>query len=1143
METLRIADWLLEPELNQLSGPSGNVRLEPRTTAVLLDLAAHPGEVRSRDDILQAVWGDAFVGEAVLTHSVWELRKAFGDDAKQPRFIQTVPRRGYRLVAPVFEPGGAVVKTLLVSDLVDSTRLVERLGDERSAVLFERCDRLARDLLAKHGGQEIDKTDGYLALFERPVEAVRFALAYHQGLGELSAAAEVEIATRVGIHLGEVVLRENPGQDVAKGAKPLEVEGLAKPLTARLMSLATAGQTLLTRGGFDVARRAAEDSLPAAASLRWLAHGGYLFQGVEEAVEVFEVGREGRAPLAAPPDSKKARRVLGDGTILGWRAAPGLTIPQRPNWALERKLAEGGFGEVWLTHHKKTGAQRVFKFCVERELLRSLQREVTVFRLLKKTLGDRRDIARILDWNFDEAPYFLELEHSDSGSLADWAEAQGGFERVPLAVRLEIVAQIAEALAAAHSVGVLHKDVKPGNILIGAGRGGQPRAKLTDFGIGRITDKERLVDADITFIGMTRTAKTERGVSSGTRLYMAPEVLEGKASTIQADIYALGVVLYQAVVGELDRAVASGWRRNVDDELLAEDIAACVDVAPERRPASALEIAERLRSLEERRRRRAAERRQREEAAANRRALERGRRRRKVLGSVTAAAVLVLVVVSVLAVRENEARREADFQRQQAEELIHFMLGDLRRTLDAVGRLDAMGGTNEKVLSYFRARSGGQVSDETLAKYAEALRQIGEVHERQGDLDSAKATFREASIIAQRLVERDPDDGSLRAGLADSRYWIGSLLWSQGDFEQAGEEWEAHRTIYERLVRQDPTRSEWRLELAYGHSNVGDVLEKLGNLEDSLAQHRRGLAIIEGLIEDDPADADLRLELASSHHKIGDVRMAMGDLPGMLESFRADLEIVRGLIATAPGNTLWRDRLATSERFAGGARWVLGEPAAALEHLQAAVENQAQLVAIDPSNMRWRRNFASARGELGRMLHVQGDLDGAAEHFDSALQTFKDLVAKDPTQTGWRRDLAQQHQRTGALLLTRGDLEAALGRARKAVAMLEELIAEYPADRRILSEGYLLLGEILAEQGDEGARVAWQRALEVIEPHARSALHPEVRDLRARALFRVGRLDEARPIVDRLLAQGYREPELVELCRGHYISIGLRGSQ
>ncbi len=120
------------------------------------------------------------------------------------------------------------------------------------------------------------------------------------------------VAARVGIHVGEVMLRENPPEDVARGAKPLEVEGLAKPTAARLMSLAEGGQTLLTRTAFDPARRASVGA-GGEEGLCWLAHGPYRFKGVEEAVEVFEVGEAGRAPLAPPPGSEKAARVSANG--------------------------------------------------------------------------------------------------------------------------------------------------------------------------------------------------------------------------------------------------------------------------------------------------------------------------------------------------------------------------------------------------------------------------------------------------------------------------------------------------------------------------------------------------------------------------------------------------------------------------------------------------------------------------------------------------------------------------------------------------------------------------------------------------------------------------------------------------------------
>ena len=235
-----------------------------------------------------------------------------------------------------------------------------------------------------------------LRFFDRPIEAVNFSLAYHKALDELSRAVGVEVVTRVGIHLGEIVVRKNSDEDVARGANAVEVESLAKPFTARLMALAGGKQTLLSHSVFDVARRAAVGLESDDGELRWVAHGGYLLKGVEDPVDVFEVGVERFAPLTAPPDSEKAKRA-DDGTVLGWRPAPDQEIPRRPEWVVQEKLGEGGFGEVWLAKHRKTADRRVFKFCYESERLKALQREVALFRLLKEDLGDRPDINRILD--------------------------------------------------------------------------------------------------------------------------------------------------------------------------------------------------------------------------------------------------------------------------------------------------------------------------------------------------------------------------------------------------------------------------------------------------------------------------------------------------------------------------------------------------------------------------------------------------------------------------------------------------------------------------------------------------------------------------------------------------------------------------
>lgn len=678
-----------------------------------------------------------------------------------------------------FGATNAAVKTLLLVDLVDSTRLLERLGDARAQQVFAQHDQLARGLLAYFDGREIDKSDGFLLLFERPIQAVGYALAYHRNLVSLGERLDVPLEARAGIHLGEVFLRENAPGEVAKGAKPLEVEGLAKHTVARVAGLAHARQTLLTHAAFDLARRAAVGDTTASVRPSWLAHGPYLFQGIDEPVEVFEVGLPGLSPLSAPHNGPKARRAVaaGDELTLGWRPAVGQEVPWRHHWRLERKLGEGGFGEVWLARHENTRDHRVFKFCYDAERLRALKREVTLFRLLKDSLGERNDITRILDWNLKEAPFFLEAEYTGT-DLRSWAGDQGGIAAIPLETRLEIVAQVATALAAAHSVGVLHKDIKPSNVLISLDEEGRPRARLTDFGIGLLADSGRAAAITaITMDGWTEmVASAASSTAAGTHLYLAPELLEGKVSSIQSDIYALGVLLYQMAVGDLIRALAPGWEREISDEILAEDIAACVDGDPAKRLRSAAELAERLRRLEERRRARAEALQAAREAEENRLALLRSRRRRRLLAAFTS---LVLVFAIAMAFQMRRTAQEAKRANQEAEaarRVSEYLVGLFEVTDPDVALADRI--TARELLDQGAVRIETELQQQPEVR-ATLMHTMGQAYAKLGVFNSAVRLLRSALETRRRVYGRDSPE------VADSLEQLAGALLLQGQFDEA----------------------------------------------------------------------------------------------------------------------------------------------------------------------------------------------------------------------------------------------------------------------------------------------------------------------------------------------------------------------
>src|SRR6202171_680323 len=117
------------------------------------------------------------------------------------------------------------------------------------------------------------------------------------------------------------------------------------------------------------------------------------------------------------------------GPELGFKA--GEVVPGRDQWRLSRAMELSGSSEVWLAENPKTHEQRVFKFAADGVRLQGLKREITISRFLRESLGDRPEFVRILEWNFETPPFFLESEYAGP-DLAEWALAHNGLNNIPL---------------------------------------------------------------------------------------------------------------------------------------------------------------------------------------------------------------------------------------------------------------------------------------------------------------------------------------------------------------------------------------------------------------------------------------------------------------------------------------------------------------------------------------------------------------------------------------------------------------------------------------------------------------------------------------------------------------------------------------
>ena len=835
-------------------------------------------------------------------------------------------------------------------------------------------------------------------------------------------------------------------------------------------------------------------------------------------------------------------------------------LPERIGpYRVVRVLGQGGMGIVYLAEQdepvRREVALKVLRAGMDTEHI------VARFESERRALAvmEHPNITRVYDAGATETglPYFV-MERVEGVPITDYADARGLTTRE----RARLFTQVCRAVQHAHQKGIIHRDIKPSNVLV-TEADGAPLCKVIDFGIAKAIGP-----------GADQARLTVAGTAVGTPAYMSPEQTAHSGIDVdtRSDIYSLGALLYELLAGVLpfDSEARPEWAVAPS---LTEDppppSARYVALDPAQRDAIAAhrktDCPSLRRDLEgdlDRVLLMALERdREQRYATASDLALDlehyladepvmaspttgmyRARKfvRRHRVGVSFAATVLALLVafsalMAAQARRLAHARALAVARQQQAEELIGFMVGDLRTRLTPIGRLDVLDEVGRKALGYFAAVPESELSNEELFRRAQALHQLGEVRMDQGNLTGAGAAFRQSLALASGLAARDPRNAPWQVELGTSHFWVGNLLWQQRDFDGALAHFVPYLRITEALVARHPDSLAYRLELAQAHSNIGSVKEAKGDLAGALQAFGASLALKQSLVARDSTNLDWRLDLAHTYNSVGVIQAKVGDLEGALRSHRAEIGIKEALVARDPTDRQRQRFLAHGFVYLGNLLVATGDADGAIPGLQRARDIYASLVALDTSNAEWRRNLANGERFLGLAHLERGDLAAALRELGSSRTHEEALVAAIPDSRQARRELTASETALGRALLLAGRSTEASATLEHAVKGALTAFEGAPNDldtRRVLTDAYLELGDASARSGDPAAsRRSWTRALETIDSLARSTRQTDLLALQATALLRLDRVDDAQPFVRELLHRGYRKRSFVELAR------------
>ncbi len=374
------------------------------------------------------------------------------------------------------------------------------------------------------------------------------------------------------------------------------------------------------------------------------------------------------------------------------------------------------------------------------------------------------------------------------------------------------------------------------------------------------------------------------------------------------------------------------------------------------------------------------------------------RKQRRLL-AIAVASLAGMMLASGLAITawiaRNEARiAEKDAERRQAqtEDLLGFMLGDLRDRLDKVGRLDLLDSVYDKATGYFTSLDPRDLTDTTLSHQAELLTKIGQVRLQQARYPEALTSFRSAYARSSALAQRHPHDGDRLFDRGQAEYWVGFVYLQSRDLERA-RDWltryrDTCRAVYAIVPKHDvwvheldPKHDSWVHELAYGDHNLA-VLELIrGELDTALQGFERARGTLKLLLAKNPDDANLAFEIADNLSWQGSVEEQAGHLDNAEKLLAGKVDVLRRISARQPMDPNWKEQLSTTELLESELLRIRGQYAQAESLADGAVERMKALVAHDPTNKDWSRDYARTLVQRAAARIGGGKADAAMTDF------------------------------------------------------------------------------------------------------------------------------------------------------------------
>jgi serine/threonine-protein kinase len=686
-----------------------------------------------------------------------------------------------------------------------------------------------------------------------------------------------------------------------------------------------------------------------------------------------------------------------------------------------------------------------------------------------------------------------------------------GYDSLSFRQLLRRFVDVCNAIAYAHSRGVLHRDLKPGNIMLGK----YGETLVVDWGLakplGRSPNDELLDEAILLPASGSEATPTQMGSAIGTPAYMSPEQAAGRLDELgpASDVYGLGATLYHVLTGRPAfsgkdvRAILHNVQkgdfhspRSLRPEVPRPLEAVCLKamaVEPADRYASARELADDVEHW-------LAD----EPVSAHRdpALVKAGRWARRHRTEVAAAATLLLAALTastlgiVLLGRKNieiEKRRQeavtaqldeaaqrdkAEKERDRAETNFELARDAVEKTLTSVAmnarlkesdfhdlRKELLGSAVPFYVEFVKQKRDDPTLESDRGK---AYHRLAEVHSEMGLQTEAEADYQEMQKIFAKLVGEFPTEPEYRDELAASQNNLGILYRTNGKLENAEPLYREALALRQSLVKEFPKVREYRQALAATHLNMGNLFQLTSRFKEAEQAYRNALADMQPLAAEFSKAPEYRQELATIYTNLATLLRENNRSEEADRVDRDALAIKRPLAEDFPKVPRYRQDLGLSLYNLANTLSKTGTPK---EAEQAYRDSLAilQLLAKDfPSVPAYRQDLARCCYNLGSLFQVTGQPKEAVAVYRQALDVWQSLAADFPKVPDHRQWQARSSNSLGIVLSGAGQPKESEQAFRDALAIQRKLVAEHPkvaAYREELARTYSNLAFQLSSDG------------------------------------------------------------------------------